>query len=109
MQDPLLGPLVHGMGLGVLFPVIFLLFIVWAFAWKAIALWHAAHNGQRIWFVALLVVNTVGILEIIYLKWFQEKVPADGTPEKMFPFLDGVRENITSRVSSRNTPGGSAS
>lgn len=38
---------------------------------KGIALWHAAQNKQRNWFVALLIVNSLGILPIIYLKFFQ--------------------------------------
>jgi len=34
---------------------------------KGIALWRAARLGQKGWFVALLVVNTLGILEAIYI------------------------------------------
>ena len=34
---------------------------------KGIALWRAARLGQKGWFVALLIVNTLGILEAIYL------------------------------------------
>jgi hypothetical protein len=39
----------------------------WSLAWKGIALWKAARLSQKIWFIALLVVNTIGILEIIYI------------------------------------------
>jgi hypothetical protein len=35
--------------------------------WKAWALWRAAQLKQKVWFVVLLVLNTMGILEIIYL------------------------------------------
>lgn len=31
------------------------------------ALWKAARNRHKIWFVVLFLVNTVGILEIIYI------------------------------------------
>ncbi len=55
--------------------VIFFPFIVilalWSIAIKGYALWHAARNGQKWWFIAILVLNTVGILEIIYLVWFR--------------------------------------
>lgn len=44
-----------------------LLIVLWSLAWKGIALWKAARLGHKAWFVALLVVNTVGILEIIYI------------------------------------------
>ncbi|HVM73785.1 MAG TPA: DUF5652 family protein [Candidatus Paceibacterota bacterium] len=47
-------------------PVIILL-IVWTIFWKGLALWHAGRRGQPGWFVILLVVNTLGILEVIYL------------------------------------------
>lgn len=40
---------------------------MWSLYWKGLALWHAAQRGQYIWFFILLVVNTVGILEIVYL------------------------------------------
>ena len=46
---------------------IFYLIIVWSLIWKGIALWHAARNRQLAWFIVLLVVNTIGILEIRYL------------------------------------------
>lgn len=45
--------------------------IVWELVWKGIALWKSARNSQSNWFVALLVLNTAGILPIIYLKFFQ--------------------------------------
>jgi hypothetical protein len=57
--------------------------LLWSIFWKGLALWHSGRRGQAWWFVVLLVVNTVGILEIIYLfavvklKWselFSKKV-----------------------------------
>ncbi len=47
-------------------PAIFLL-ILWSGFWKGLALWHSARNGKPWWFIVLLIVNTAGILEIIYL------------------------------------------
>lgn len=41
--------------------------LIWVLAWKGAALWRAAQLRQKYWFVALLVINTLGILEIIYL------------------------------------------
>lgn len=99
MQDPLLGPLIHSLGLGIVFPLIFIAFVVWAFAWKAIALWHAGRNGQRIWFIALLLVNSIGILEIIYLKWFQVD-DNKGDRKDMFPFIKDARGQMSTQISS---------
>lgn len=52
--------------------LVFALFI-WSLLWKGLALWHAAKLSQRNWFVVMLVLNTVGILEIIYLFVFAKK------------------------------------
>lgn len=41
--------------------------VLWAIFWKGLALWHAGRRGKAWWFVVLLVVNTFGILEIVYL------------------------------------------
>ncbi|MFH0780066.1 MAG: DUF5652 family protein [Parcubacteria group bacterium] len=41
--------------------------IAWSVAWKGIALWKAARLGHTAWFVVMLILNTVGILEIIYI------------------------------------------
>lgn len=44
---------------------------IWTTVIKAFALWHAARNKQPVWFVALLVLNTLGILELVYLLAFR--------------------------------------
>jgi hypothetical protein len=38
---------------------------------KGISLWKSARSGQKYWFIALLVVNSLGILPLIYLLAFQ--------------------------------------
>jgi hypothetical protein len=40
---------------------------LWVLPWKGVALWKAARNNAKAWFVILLVVNTLAILEIIYI------------------------------------------
>ena len=46
---------------------------VWSMFWKGWALWRSARLGSKKWFVALLVLNTVGILEILYIYVFSKK------------------------------------
>ena len=46
---------------------------IWSLIWKGIALWKAARNGSKAWFVVMLVLNTVGILEIVYIFFFANK------------------------------------
>lgn len=56
------------------------LFLLWTIPWKVVALWKAARNGHKAWFVAFLVMNTLAILEIVYVFFFSKpKAGADGT------------------------------
>ena len=48
-------------------------FLIWTIAWKAVASWRAARNGHLVWFVVFFIVNTIGILPIVYLAWFQNR------------------------------------
>ncbi len=52
----------------ILFPV-----LAWILFWKGCSLWIAAKNDQKGWFLALLVFNTIGILEIIYIFYVAKK------------------------------------
>jgi len=47
--------------------VVILVLVLWELAWKGVALWRAANDRNVAWYVALLVLNSVGILPIIYL------------------------------------------
>lgn len=51
---------------------------VWTITIKGYALWHAARNGQKEWFIALLIINTLGILDVIYLVWFRKQKSSSG-------------------------------
>jgi len=55
---------------------LFLLILVWSLIWKGLALWRAARRQEKVWYVILLVLNTVGIAEIIYLLVTREKKKA---------------------------------
>lgn len=51
---------------------IFLLLALWEWIWKGIALWKAARNKQLAWYIAILLINSAGILSIVYIKFFQK-------------------------------------
>jgi len=46
---------------------ILILIILWTIPWKGWALWKSARLNDKGWFIALLVINTLGMLEILYL------------------------------------------
>mgnify|MGYP003385756327 CR=1 FL=1 len=49
------------------FGIFIAIIALWSLAWKGWALWVAARNQHTWWFVALLIINTAGILDIIYI------------------------------------------
>lgn len=52
--------------------LVFGMILVWGLVWKGVALWKAARNEQPAWYIVLLLVNTLGILEILYILFFQK-------------------------------------
>lgn len=59
-------------GVAASFGFLFALLILWSLVWKGLALWKAAREGSRGWFIALLVINTLGVLEILYIFGFSK-------------------------------------
>lgn len=49
---------------------------------KGFALWRAAKRGQQVWFIALLVVNSLGILPAIYLLLNKDFAPHKAPKKK---------------------------
>jgi methionyl-tRNA synthetase len=49
---------------------LFLLLVLASLVLKGFALWHSAKRGEKWWFIALLLINTMGLLELAYLIFF---------------------------------------
>lgn len=47
--------------------------MIWVLPWKGYALWVAAQNKSKWWFIILLVVNTFAILDIIFIFYVAKK------------------------------------
>lgn len=66
--------------------------MIWSLLWKGWALWLAARRGEKIWFIAVLVINTLGIFEIIYIfvvaKRNDMKVGKDTKQTEVVPLED---------------------
>jgi len=41
--------------------------VLWSLPWKALALWKSARNSHKWWFLAFMILNTLGLLEIFYV------------------------------------------
>lgn len=46
---------------------------LWVLPWKGWALWKSANLGSKKWFVIILVLNTLAILEILYIFVFSKR------------------------------------
>lgn len=64
-------PLIPAGDLNTIWIVIFL--ILWELAWKAMGMWKAGRNNQLIWFLAIFIVPTAGILPIVYTLFISER------------------------------------
>jgi hypothetical protein len=49
------------------------LLVIWTIIWKGIALWKSARLSHKKWFIFFLIVNTLGIGEIIYIRFIAGK------------------------------------
>jgi hypothetical protein len=63
-------------------PFLFLVIAIWAFFWKGMALWRSAGLRHKYWFVSILLLNTLGIIEIIYLYFIARKYKVEFIEEK---------------------------
>jgi hypothetical protein len=52
---------------------LFIVLSLWTIPWKGVALWKAGKNGDLAWFIAMYLLNTLAILEIIYIFGFSNK------------------------------------
>ncbi len=52
--------------------IVTLVVLIWSLIWKGLALWKSARKSHKIWFIVLLIVNTIGILEILYIFVFSK-------------------------------------
>jgi hypothetical protein len=54
-------------------PWLLWLILCWVIPWKGVALWMAAQKEDKIWFIVLLVFNTLAVLEILYIFLFSKR------------------------------------
>lgn len=48
-------------------PYMILAVVLWTLPWKAWALWLAARRGDIWWFLGLIIISTLGLLEMVYI------------------------------------------
>ena len=41
--------------------------VIWSLYWKGRALWISSQHADKLWFIILFIINTAGILDIVYI------------------------------------------
>ncbi len=49
------------------FIILIVILSIWDAVWKIIALWKSARNNHLAWFICIAIINSVGILPIVYI------------------------------------------
>jgi hypothetical protein len=52
--------------------IVLSIIIIWTLIWKGLALWKSVKRNDKAWFIVILIINTVGILEILYIYVFSK-------------------------------------
>jgi hypothetical protein len=81
---PMNGP---GLFMGAFFGIFMLALVIWSIYWKYQAIWYAVKHDQKWWFLAFLIINTVGILEILYLYVFSKNMGTPSHDESKTPMV----------------------
>lgn len=59
-----------------------LFLLIWSIFWKGIALWFAAKRTEKVWFIAFMLIQSGGILELFYLLFVSNAFSSKSPPEK---------------------------
>ena len=85
-------------------PWLIVIVLLWTLPWKAAALWRAARRAQFGWFLTMIVLNSLGILEILYIFIFSKKKKKEevqSSPvfqDKARPYQNMPTENINKKI-----------
>jgi len=73
VTNTILQPVADALGVSIeVVMAIMIIVSVWSLIWKGFALWKASKKNHKFWFIAILILNTVGILEILYIYVFSK-------------------------------------
>jgi hypothetical protein len=50
-----------------------ILIAIWTIPWKGVALWKAARLSHRNWFIIILVLNSLALVDIYYIFFVAKK------------------------------------
>ncbi len=57
--------------------IVLIVVSIWAIPWKIYGAWLAARHENRKWFLAIIILNTLSILELYYIFFVLKKTWVD--------------------------------
>jgi hypothetical protein len=69
---------------------------IWVTVWKGLALWKAAKKDSKVFFVVILLFNTVGLFEILYF-FVLSKVDFENVKAKVNTFFKGIKGKFSKK------------
>jgi len=94
-MNPILQSFSEQLGMNVF---LFALIMIWTAAWKLLALWKAARNKHMTWFIMMALINTIGILPILYIFLFQDLSKREDKIEEVKPNKKVVKKKKVSKT-----------
>lgn len=76
----------------IILPIVY----IWSIVWKGLALWKAARKDAKVFFVIILLFNTVGLFEILYF-FVLSKVDFDKSKAKVNNFFKGIKGKFSKK------------
>jgi hypothetical protein len=82
---------------------VIVLILLWTLPWKVVALWRSARRAQSGWFLAMIILNTLGILEIIYLAFFSQEqaTPQPPAAETFRSRFESDQEKLEEKINKK--------
>ncbi|KKU75438.1 MAG: Methionine-tRNA ligase [Candidatus Wolfebacteria bacterium GW2011_GWA1_47_6] len=82
------------------YPLTFLILLAWSFIIKGAALLRAFERKERGWFIALLLINAVGILEVYYL--YTKRKPKSAVHKEAVKEQEPTKEKLTVETATKD-------
>ncbi len=80
-------------------PEVFTTLLIWTIVWKGVALWKSANSRQLPWFILILIINTLGLLEIAYI-FYLNRYNLDGG--RLLNWLESKLKRNKSQIDKNN-------
>ena len=87
------------LGLGL---ITFIILVFWHLFWTGWALWIAARKNSKSWFLIFLIVNTFGLLEIIYIFYWSKRDTLKNLDRKLDELVGRIKKSVSQKQATKD-------